>query len=160
MIADPGTKPVPVIVVETDVLTTPLVGEMEVTVDAVALLTVNVRVTVPPSEFRIIRSHGPEAIPFRLKILLRLVGVSVPVIVLVIVDCPVFVRVTVEPLKPVPTISMVWEPLFSALVGERVVIVGAVTEGISIIERVTVSPSTTVTLLRLFWYPDFCSKIL
>jgi hypothetical protein len=52
-------------VVDTDVLTMPLVGETEVMVAVVALLTVNERVTVPPSVFRMTRFHVPEAIPFR-----------------------------------------------------------------------------------------------
>lgn len=88
-------------------MTKPLVGDIEVTVAAVALLTVSVPVTVPPSEFRITIFQVPEAIPFRLKFLLMVVVVSVPVTTPVIVDCPVCVRVTVDPLKPVPTITIV-----------------------------------------------------
>lgn len=107
-------------------LTAPVVGDMEVTVAAVALLTVNGTVTFTPSEFRIKIFHVPEAIPFRLKFLLSVVAVSVVVVVApVTVTCPVFVRVTADPLKPVPTISMVCQQLFDALVGEMLVIVGA-----------------------------------
>lgn len=122
--AELTTKPVPDIVVDTEVLTVPLVGEIEVTDAAVALFTVNVPVTLPPSEFRITRFHVPGAIPFRLKILLIVSAVSVPVIVLGTVDCPVFVKVAVETLKPVPTISMVCDPLFAAFVGDRLEITG------------------------------------
>ena len=102
-----ATNPVPDIVADTEVLTVPLVGEIEVTDAAVALFIVKELVTFPPSEFRSTRFHVPGAIPFRLKILLIVVAVSVPVIVPETVDCPVLVKVTVDTLKPVPAISMV-----------------------------------------------------
>lgn len=111
-------------VAETVVLTEPEVGVIAVTVAAVALLTVNVVEVVPPSELRRTSVHAPGAIPFRLKFLLRVVDVSVPIMVLVMVDCPVFVRVTAELLKPDPEISIVCDPLFDALDGEMLLITG------------------------------------
>ena len=112
------------IVVGTVLLAVPLVGDIVVTVAAVALLTVNDPVTLPPSEFTITRLHVPGAIPLRGKVLLRVVAVSVPIVTPLMVDWPVFVRVTVELLKPFPIISMVCWPLFTALVGEKLLIVG------------------------------------
>lgn len=53
------------VVVGTVVVTVPLVGEIEVMVAVVAPLTVNVPVTVPPSTFRIMTFHVPEARPSR-----------------------------------------------------------------------------------------------
>lgn len=111
-------------VVDTVVLIVPYVGDIEVMVEEVALLIVMVPVTVPPSEFRITRFHVPEAIPFRLKFLLRVVELSVPMTAPVTVDCPVFVKVTDEPLKPDPIITIVCEPLFVGLEGEMDVIAG------------------------------------
>jgi hypothetical protein len=122
--AEAGTKLVPVIVVDTVVLTVPLVGDMPVTVAAEALLTVNVPDTVPPPEFRITRFQVPGATPFRLKILLMAVVVSVPTTAPVMVLWPVFVRVTADPLKPVPVISMVCDPLLTAPEGDMPVMVG------------------------------------
>jgi hypothetical protein len=107
-----------VIVADIVVLTEPEVGVIEETVDAVALLTVNVVEVVPPSEFRTTSVQVPGAIPFRLKFLLNVVDVSVSITVEGTVDCPVIVRVTFDPLKPVPVITIVWDPLFAALVGD------------------------------------------
>ncbi|MFA6226157.1 MAG: hypothetical protein WC620_08295 [Methanoregula sp.] len=51
---------------------------------------------------------------------------SVPITAPVTGVCPDFVRVTVDPLKPVPTMTMVCEPLFAGLEGEILEITGAV----------------------------------
>lgn len=118
------------------VLTVPLVGDIEVTVAAVALLTVNDRVTFPPSGFTITRFHVPGMIPLRAKVLLRVVAVSEPITVLVMVDCPVLVRVTVGPLKPVPRISIVCWPLFTALGGDMLPIVRVDVEGVPVAVKV------------------------
>jgi hypothetical protein len=74
--------------------------------------------------FRIKRFHEPGAILFRLKFLLMLVELSVPKIAPVTVKYPVLVRVTADPLKPVPVTVMVCHPLFAALVGAILEMVG------------------------------------
>ena len=53
------------VVVGTVVVTVTPVGEMEVMVAVVALLTINSPVTVPPSTFRISIFQVPDAIPSR-----------------------------------------------------------------------------------------------
>jgi len=113
-------------VTETVSFVIPLVGEILVTVAAVALETVNECDTVPLSEFRTTRVHVPVVTPFRLKFRLIEVAVSVPVSVPVMVDSPLLVRVTAVPLVPkfVPVITIVCHPPLVALDGERLVIVG------------------------------------
>jgi hypothetical protein len=125
IIAELAVNPVPVIVTETVELVFPDVGEMAVTVAAVAVLTVKDVDVVPPSVFRTTSVQVPASAPFRLKLRLSVVALSVPTTVPVIVDCPVFVRVTATgPLNPDPVITTVCPPLFAALVGEILVIVG------------------------------------
>lgn len=158
--AELATKPVPVIVVDTVVLTVPLVGDIDVTVDDVALLTVNERVIVPPSEFRMTRVQVPEAIPFRLKFLLRVVAVSVPTATPVTVDCPVCVRVTVAPLiKPVPTTSMVCEPLLLALAGVTLVIVGVDAEEVPVAVKVTGEPTRDPLVAVIVFDPAVVPRV-
>ena len=106
-------------------------------------------VTVPPSGFSITRVHDPGVIPFRLKFLFRVVAVSVPITELVIVDCPVFVRVTEGPLKPVPVITMVCDPLFVALVGDVLEIVGV--DAVPVAVKITGDPvSDPLVAVKVF----------
>ncbi len=134
--------------VGTVVVTVTLVGEMVVIVAAVALLTINVPVTVPPSKFRISTFQVPEAIPSRLKFLISVVESSVPISAPIIVDCPDFVRETVDPAKFVPVITTVCEPLFDALDGVIFEMFGVEAVVVRVTDIVTVSPSPTFTLDR------------
>lgn len=136
------------LVVGTVVVTVTKVGEREVMVAGVALLTVNVPVTVPPSTFRITTFHVPEAIPSRLKFLIMVVEVSVPTTAPINVDCPDCVRETVDPLKFFPVITMVCKPLFDAPDGVMLEIFGIEAMVDRVTDNVTVSPSSTVTLDR------------
>lgn len=87
-----------------------------------------------------------------------MVEVSVPTTAPIIVDCPDFVKETVDPLKPDPVITMVCKPLFGAFEGVMVEMMGVEAVVVRITDSVTVSPSPTVTLERLSRYPDFCSN--
>ena len=106
-----------IVVVGTVVVTVTPVGVMEVMVAVVALLKINSPVTVPPSTFRISTFQVPDAIPSRLKFLIRVVEVSVPTTAPVIVDCPDCVMETVDPLKFFPNITTVCKPRFDVLDG-------------------------------------------
>jgi hypothetical protein len=69
----------------------------------------------------------------------------------VIVACPACVRVTVDPLKPVPVISMVCEPLFTALAGDMLITVGAETAAVPVAVNVTGEPvSDSVVAVSVF----------
>ena len=133
-------------VTETVELVFPDVGVMAVTVAAVAVLTVKGVDVVPPPVFRTTSVHVPASAPFRLKLRLSDVALSVPTTDPVIVDCPVFVRVTATGvMNPDPVITTVCPPLFAALVGLMDVMVGLVTVATSVCDTVLVEPADTVT---------------
>lgn len=142
-----AVKPVPAIVIDTVSFTIPLVGEMLVTVAAVALETVNVAVSEPPSLFRTVRVQGPVALPERGKSRVRDVVVSAVVVVEPTIEVsPDFVRDTVAPLmKPEPAITTVCDPPFVALEGDNVEMEGETTAVVTT-ALVPVVPSPSVAV--------------
>jgi len=100
-------KPVPAMVAETDVLTIPDVGLIELTVAAVALVTVNplVSVAVPPSLLTTTTFQDPGVTPFRENEVVIWVAETKLVSDPGIFDCPDIVSRTVAPeTNPVPVI--------------------------------------------------------
>ena len=142
-------KPEPAIVTETVELTVPDAGVIEVTVAAVALLTVKALVSVatPPSLFTTTRYQVPGVAPLRGKEVVICVDETTTVFDPLILVCPDIPSLAVARLaKPVPVIVIsLTYPLLNPLEGETLEIVGVDTAKERVPETVLVVLSTTFT---------------